>query len=113
MSLTNAIELDRAEYSLLEAMMLTTEPLPELNDLLKRPQWQLDAACRGVGVEHFFPSEASGLMQARRVCVRCPVSKDCLDYALSDPSLKGIWAGTSERRRRRLRVAGNLSTPST
>ncbi|MGA2211480.1 MAG: WhiB family transcriptional regulator [Acidimicrobiales bacterium] len=108
MTVANALDLDDLDTRLVEAMMLSTGPLPELRELFKRPDWQDSAACRGQGVERFFPSEGSSLIQARRVCARCPVADDCLQYALAHPSLKGIWAGTSERRRRRLRVAAGL-----
>jgi WhiB family redox-sensing transcriptional regulator len=40
---------------------------------------------------------------ARAVCEACPVRRDCLAYALSAPELVGIWAGTDERERRRMR----------
>lgn len=109
MTVTNALEVDDLETRMVEAMMLTTEPLPELRELFKRPAWQERAACRGTGTGRFFPSEGSSLMQARRVCGRCPVYDECLGYALAHPSLKGIWAGTSERKRRKLRVAAGLA----
>jgi hypothetical protein len=107
---TDTLELDDLETRLMEAMMLLTEPLPEMGQLLTRPAWQEQAACRGTGLERFFPSEGSSLIQAKRVCSRCPVADECLRYALAHPSLKGIWAGTSERRRRKLRVAAGLPT---
>lgn len=106
--MTNTLEVSDLEIRILEAMMFSAEPLPELSELFKRPAWHEQAACRGVGTERFFPSEGSSLMQARRLCSRCPVADDCLRYALANPSLKGIWAGTSERRRRKLRVAAGL-----
>ena len=95
---------------LVEALMLSTGPMPNIGDLLGRPAWQARAACRGEGVEQFFPPEGTSLMRARRICNSCLVSDQCLQYALERPSLKGIWAGTSERRRRRLRAQG-LGTP--
>jgi len=91
---------------LFEALMLPTRPVPDWRDLLGRPAWQADAACRGEGVAQFFPPEGTNPIRASRICNRCPVAKECLEYALERPSLKGIWAGTSERRRRRLRAQG-------
>lgn len=113
MTVTNALEVEDLETRMVEAMMLSTEPLPELRELFRRPAWQERAACRGTGTGRFFPSEGSSLMQARRVCGRCPVYDECLSYALAHPSLKGIWAGTSERRRRKLRVATGLAVTET
>jgi WhiB family transcriptional regulator, redox-sensing transcriptional regulator len=109
-TLTDAMEVEDLETRFVEAMMLSTEPLPDVAELFKRPAWQQQAACRGAGTARFFPAEGSSLMRARRVCARCPVSDECLRYALAHPSLKGIWAGTSERRRRKLRVAAGLPT---
>ena len=92
------------ELVLVEALMLCTGPMPSVQELLGRPAWQKDAACRGEGVKQFFPPEGTSLMRARRICNSCPVSEQCLKYALERPALKGVWAGTSERRRRRLRT---------
>ena len=108
MTVTNTLEIEDLDSRLVEAMMLSTEPLPEMSELFRRPAWQDQAACRGTGTERFFPTEGSSLLQARRVCSRCPVADECLEYALAHPSLKGIWAGTSERRRRKLRVLAGL-----
>ena len=39
---------------------------------------------------------------ARSICAECPVKAECLEYAL-DHENYGMWAGTSERGRRRIR----------
>lgn len=108
MTVADTLEIEDLDGRLVEALMLSTEPLPELSELFRRPARKEEGACHGTGTERFFPSEGSSLLQARRVCSRCPVSEECLEYALAHPSLKGIWAGTSERRRRRLRVLAGL-----
>jgi WhiB family redox-sensing transcriptional regulator len=64
------------------------------------PSWTEQAACRGLDPELFFPHGAS--QEARRVCARCPVRVDCLDYAVAHRERYGIWGGRSERERRRL-----------
>ena len=33
----------------------------------------------------------------------CPVRDECLDYALADPSLQGVWGGRTDAERRVLR----------
>jgi WhiB family redox-sensing transcriptional regulator len=65
-----------------------------------------------MGVKTFFPPEGASVNGAKSVCRRCAVSDECLKYALANPSLKGIWAGTSERRRRALRKQGPAATIS-
>jgi len=86
-------------------MMRSEEPLPDITELLRRPSWQRDAACRGEGVKEFFPAEGSSPFRGAALCAKCKVSEECLNYALENPSLKGVWAGTSERGRRRMRQA--------
>ncbi|WP_035696676.1 WhiB family transcriptional regulator, partial [Glycomyces tenuis] len=41
---------------------------------------------------------------ARRICAACPVQPECRTYALDHPSLCGIWGGSSEMQRKRLRA---------
>ncbi len=67
--------------------------------------WQLQAACRGADPLIFFPSrgENSLLLRAKAICQTCPVRQDCLEQALRDGEKHGVFGGTSERERRRLR----------
>ncbi|MGD0945206.1 MAG: WhiB family transcriptional regulator [Acidimicrobiales bacterium] len=71
----------------------------------QRPFWQRRAACRGKGSELWFASNAEALDAAKAVCEGCSVRRECLTYALASPDLQGIWAGTDERDRRRMRRA--------
>jgi WhiB family redox-sensing transcriptional regulator len=43
------------------------------------------------------------MRDAKALCAVCPVSADCLTYALPEARLMGVWGGTSERERRRIR----------
>jgi WhiB family redox-sensing transcriptional regulator len=47
-----------------------------------------------------FPSDSTGVEIAQRICAECPVTQECLDYALANRVDNGIWGGASERRRR-------------
>lgn len=51
----------------------------------------------------FFPSTSQSTAYAVGLCLRCPVRVECLDYALDSNQHYGIWGGTSESERRRLR----------
>jgi WhiB family redox-sensing transcriptional regulator len=74
------------------------------DSLFQRPAWHALAACRGKGTDAFFPDRGEPLDDARAVCAGCPVRRECLDFALEGSThLYGVWAGTSERERRRLR----------
>jgi WhiB family redox-sensing transcriptional regulator len=67
--------------------------------------WRARAACRrpGVDPELFFPVKGASARPAKRVCQRCPVRAECLEFALATRQEHGVWGGLSERERRRLR----------
>jgi WhiB family redox-sensing transcriptional regulator len=70
---------------------------------IERPAFFTDAACRGMGPAQWFPSKGKATNAVRERCAACPVVRECLDYALADPTLQGIWGGTSEEQRDQLR----------
>jgi WhiB family redox-sensing transcriptional regulator len=45
---------------------------------------------------------------ARAVCSSCPLMTQCLNYALSDRTIQGIWGGTTEYDRKLMRKKMNL-----
>lgn len=74
-------------------------------------------SCVGMDTNLFFPIKGESNKEALEACngrpdqpgrqgrPPCPVRQECLEYALSLPSLSiGIWGGTSQRERRRLRM---------
>ena len=75
-----------------------------------RPDWFTDAACRGKGVADWFDPVGVGASRARQVCHQCPVRSDCLDFALADPSLHGVWGGLNARERGQLRRTRRLAS---
>lgn len=48
-----------------------------------------------------YESESS----AKALCGTCPYAQRCLEYALENPGVHGIWGGTAERDRLKLRKA--------
>ena len=68
--------------------------------------WKREAACRGLGVVEsqaiFFPAPGESINEARAICSRCPVSRECLHFALSNGCI-GVWGGTTDNERRRIR----------
>ena len=65
--------------------------------------WQLQAACRGMDDEWFFPPEReqakariSRIAKAKAVCARCPALIACRDFALTNGEPFGVWGGLSE-----------------
>lgn len=65
--------------------------------------WTDYAACAGVDPELFFPGRGESLRPARAVCARCVVRAQCLEHAITNEEHHGVWGGTSERERRRIR----------
>lgn len=70
--------------------------------------WMDHAACREVGAEPFFAETENELVRvdyraAKRVCARCPVMGECLDYALELNIAYGVFGGLTERERRVIR----------
>ena len=71
-------------------------------------EWQLQAACRGQGPHEFVRGPRSDYGPMREICESCPVQRECLDCALADETLTGLWGGTTDPERieiRRWRVA--------
>jgi len=77
-------------------------------DSSARTRRPANASCRGMGPGFFFPTNSVAFARAERVCARCPVAAECLAAALEDPSLHGIWGGTSARERQYLRSEEGL-----
>lgn len=89
-----------------------TASVAELVRLATREDWMQRGACRGLASDLFFPDRGAEVKQQKAVCAACPVSAECLDYALRNGEKFGIWGGTSERERRRLRrEAGTTYKP--
>jgi WhiB family redox-sensing transcriptional regulator len=67
--------------------------------------WQDLALCAETDPEAFFPEKGGSTREPKRVCRSCEVRPECLAYALEHDIRWGIWGGTSELERRRLRRA--------
>jgi WhiB family redox-sensing transcriptional regulator len=74
--------------------------------------WMVRAECRKPEQSwKFYQDDFSDRYverQAKAVCRECPVATQCLYYALSEPEPAwGIWGGTNEAERARLRTRRN------
>ena len=67
------------------------------------PEWQKDAVCAQTDPDAFYPEKSGSTYQAKRICSRCEVKQECLEYALDHDERWGIWGGHSERERRALK----------
>ena len=66
-------------------------------------QWQERGLCAQTDPEAFFPEKGGSTREAKRICSRCDVKAECLEYALGHDERFGIWGGLSERERRKLK----------
>lgn len=65
--------------------------------------WQDKAACKDMRTETFFPHREDNEKHAIKICQKCPVKCECLDYALKHRIEHGIWGGMGIRARNRIR----------
>lgn len=65
--------------------------------------WQKDAACRGLGVDLFFPPQGDDGSAGKLVCRPCPVKAACGEWATVHDE-RGIWGELNGRQRTRLRA---------
>ena len=66
-------------------------------------RWRDRAECKSMHPDEFFPESGKASDAAYKACFECKVKRDCLDYALTDPWIKGMWAGTNEAERSKIR----------
>lgn len=69
--------------------------------------WWTLANCLGIDTNLFFPERGNPVAEAKQVCRGCMVRKDCLEYALTNAEVFGVWGGLSGQERRRLRRKQN------
>lgn len=71
-------------------------------------EWRRIAHCRDTSPDLFFPVGTTGpaleqIAMAKAVCESCPSLTPCLEFALMTNQDTGVWGGTSEDERRKLR----------
>ncbi|MDQ3973601.1 MAG: WhiB family transcriptional regulator, partial [Actinomycetota bacterium] len=64
---------------------------------MRDDSWRDRAACRGVDVELFYSETESDIRVALAICARCEVRAQCLEQAMTQRELFGVWGGTLER----------------
>ena len=67
--------------------------------------WRDRAACLDEDPELFFPVGNTGpaiaqIEEAKKVCNRCTVREQCLQWALEAGQDHGVWGGMTEEERR-------------
>ena len=83
-----------------------SDPHPALT--IERDDWRDVALCRDTDPDLFFPVGTTGpaieqIENAKAVCRECDAQAPCLEFALATNQDSGVWGGTSEEERRKLR----------
>jgi WhiB family transcriptional regulator, redox-sensing transcriptional regulator len=89
-------------------------PAPAIRLILTRAEvdamsWLDRARCAEVDPDLWFPEQGGNARPAKRICRRCPVRRPCLDYALRNGEMHGIWGATSPEDRERIRRQERLA----
>lgn len=77
--------------------------------------WMADGRCVDADPEVFFADHQGDRHSrlAKAVCATCGVREPCLEYALRDPGLDGVWGGLTARERGALRSGRDIVTRPT
>jgi WhiB family redox-sensing transcriptional regulator len=67
--------------------------------------WRDSALCAQVDPDAFYPERGASVKAQKRVCGICDVRGECLAFAIATNEVWGVWGGTTERERRKLRRA--------
>jgi WhiB family redox-sensing transcriptional regulator len=70
---------------------------------LEGGDWRERALCAQTDPDLFFPDQGGSTRTPKAVCARCPVSAECLEWALVNDVRAGVWGGLSEGERWLLR----------
>lgn len=62
-------------------------------DSSPRRGWEDHAACRDQPTADFYSDDVDDISAAKRVCLTCPVRRDCLDAAVANHEPCGVWGG--------------------
>lgn len=71
--------------------------------------WRDRSACLDEDPDLFFPVGKTGpqvlrqIDEAKAVCRRCDVQEQCLAWSVESGQVHGVWGGTSEDERRRIK----------
>ena len=87
-------------------MVLARLPWARTPPRIDVPSWTDSAACKDLTPKEadqlFFPARGHSATKGQVLCSSCPVSKECLEMALTAGVEFGIWGGVSPSERRAL-----------
>ena len=80
----------------------------QITTVQRPPQWHEQANCAGVDPELFFPEtgrKTKASRQAKKICFRCDVRNECLQWALDNNEVHGVYGGTTPEQRKQIHRA--------
>ena len=77
--------------------MINVIDLPE--DIPALGAWAEEAACHGEPITTFYPPSGRRPLRALEICAECPVTEECLEFAIVNHQHWGVWGGMTERQR--------------
>lgn len=84
-------------------MAVLTTPIATA-DPEQAEDWREQALCAQADPEAWWPETGGSTREAKRICQRCKVRTECLEYALSiAPAPGGIWAGLTVKERNKIK----------
>lgn len=88
--------------------MTATDHQPRRRDI---DDWRDLAECKGMNPATFLPGKGERPNpHAIATCNRCEVRTQCLNHAIREKEI-GVWGGTTERERRRIRSNNHHANP--
>lgn len=64
--------------------------------------WMDDALCAQVDPAIFYPEKGRQSDDAKKICARCPVAAECLEYGLEKSDGWGTWGGLAPEDRKKV-----------
>lgn len=74
-----------------------------LNAGVTYPAWMAHGTCSQTDPDAFFRGKGEDPKPGKRVCRHCPVTTECLQYALDTDQRWGTLGGYTENERRRIK----------
>lgn len=75
------------------------------------PEFLEKANCKGYDIDLFYPEKDNQrkfppkiYKSAKNICAKCPVMMDCLEHALENDEILGVWGGKSPNERRAMYI---------
>lgn len=76
--------------------------------ILPDPDWYSQGACKAAADPDIFtPDRRMTGAEAKAYCRRCPVSTECLAFALAS-NVTGVWGGTTTKERERMKQVARV-----